>query len=92
MQATLIIGGVALLIVLINLPRILSDKDDTATLYECREGTLKGVRTIKDWRKIAVDLARTTKNSKLAMTAKYGTDEDVIGLLYLNFGVDLFDI
>lgn len=46
---------------------------------------------IKDWRKIAIELAKTTKNSRLSAMAKYGTDDDIIGLLYLNFGVELID-
>lgn len=90
-MTTLIIIGIAVLIVLINIPRM-RQQDEPPTLYECREGTLKGIRPIKDWRQIALDLARTTKNSNLAMSAKYGTDEDVIGLLYINYGVDLFEI
>lgn len=82
---------IAVLIVAINVPRM-KQQDEPPTLYECREGTLKGVRPLKDWRKIAVDLARTTKNSKMYTTAKYGTDEELIGLLYINYGVDLFEI
>lgn len=93
-MTTFIIACICGLIIVINLPRIIRQKDEAESvmLYECREGTLKGIRPIKDWRKIAVDLARATKNSKLAMSAKYGTDEDVIGLLWLNFGIDLFDV
>lgn len=90
-MATLIILIIAVLIVAINIPRM-QHQDDPPTLYECREGSLRGVRTINDWRKIAVDLARTTKNSKMYTTAKYATDEELIGLLYINYGVDLFEI
>lgn len=58
----------------------------------CRTGDYKGQsHTIKDWRKIAIELAKNTKNSRLNAMAKYGTDEDVIGMLYINFGLELFD-
>lgn len=58
----------------------------------CHTGDFRGqTHDMKDWRKIAIDLAKNTKNSRLNAMAKYGTDEDVIGLLYLNFGVELFD-
>ena len=61
-------------------------------LYTCKKGDYKGqTHDIKDWRKIAIELARTTKNSRINAIAKHGTDEDVIGLLYFNFGVELFD-
>ena len=61
-------------------------------LYSCRNGDYKGqTHEIKDWRKIAIELAKTTKNSRLNAMAKYGTDEDIIGLLYINFGIELFD-
>ena len=55
-------------------------------------GDYKGqTHNIDDWRKIAIDIAKCTKNSKLNAMAKYGTDEDVIGMLYVNFGVELID-
>lgn len=60
--------------------------------YTCRNGDYKGqTHDIKDWRKIAIELAKNTKNSRINAIAKHGTDEDVIGLLYLSFGLELFD-
>lgn len=58
----------------------------------CISGDYKGqTHKIEDWRKIAVELARTTKNSRINAIAKHGTDEDIIGLLYINFGIELVD-
>ena len=60
--------------------------------YTARSGDYKGqTHNIDDWRKIAIELARTTKNSRLNAMAKHGTTEDIIGLLYLNFGIELYD-
>lgn len=89
----LIIFGLALVIVVVNAYYIARQLDEPAPLlYTCKNGDYKGqTHDIKDWRKIAVDLARTTKNSRLNAIAKHGTDEDIIGLLYFNFGVELFD-
>lgn len=61
--------------------------------YRCISGDYKGqTHNIKDWRKIAIELARTTKNSRINAIAKYGTDEDIIGLLYINYGIELLDL
>jgi len=89
----LLIFGLALVIVLVNAYYIIRQLDEsTPSLYTCKNGDYKGqTHDIKDWRRIAVELARTTKNSRLNAIAKYGTDEDIIGLLYFNFGVELFD-
>lgn len=85
--------GLALIVVLVNAYYIAwqLDKQKT-TLYTCKTGDYKRqTHDIKDWRKIAIELAKTTKNSRLNAIAKHGTDEDIIGLLYLNFGVELYD-
>ena len=61
--------------------------------YMCISGNYKGqTHTLKDWRKIATELAKTVKSTKLNAQAKHGTDEDIIGLLYINFGIELVDI
>ena len=61
-------------------------------LYTAKSGDFKGqTHNVKDWRKIAIEISRTTKNSKLSTQLKYCSDEDMIGLLYTNFGIDLFD-
>lgn len=85
--------GLALVIVLVNAYYIAWQLDkQKSTLYTCKNGDYKGqTHDIKDWRKIAIELAKTTKNSRLNAIAKHGTDEDIIGLLYLNFGVELYD-
>lgn len=68
------------------------DKKNKKTLLVCYEGDYAGqVHDINDWRKIALDIAKSTKNSKLNAVAKYGTDDNVIGLLYLNYGIELYD-
>ena len=60
--------------------------------YIAISGDYKGQsHKVNDWRKIAIDLAKCTKNSRINAIAKYGTDEDVIGLLYINFGIELID-
>lgn len=85
--------GLALIVVLVNAYYIAWQLDKrTPSLYTCKNGDYKGqTHDIKDWRKIAIELAKTTKNSRLNAIAKHGTDEDIIGLLYLNFGVELYD-
>lgn len=61
-------------------------------LYRAMTGDYKGqTHNIKDWRKITIELAKNVKNSRLNAMAKHGTDEDIIGLLYINFGVELVD-
>lgn len=87
----LLLGFIILAINAIYIKYLTEQKPNTPYLI-CRTGDYKGQsHTIKDWRKIAIELAKTTKNSRLNAMAKYGTDEDVIGLLYLNFGLELFD-
>lgn len=89
----LLIFALALVIVLINAFYITRQTEkSTPPLYTCTSGDYKGqTHDIKDWRKIAIELAKITKNSRLNAIAKHGTDEDIIGMLYLNFGVELFD-
>ena len=89
----LLMLALALIIVLVNAYYIAWQLDKgTPSLYTCKAGDYKGqTHDIKDWRKIAIELAKTTKNSRLNAIAKHGTDEDIIGLLYLNFGVELYD-
>lgn len=93
MNVTMQIIGIGLIVLLINgiyIAHLCEDKRET--LYTAKSGDYKGqTHNIKDWRKIAIELARTTKNSRINAIAKHGTDEDIIGLLYLNFGVELFD-
>ena len=85
----MIILGLCTIIVLLNLA---TNRTKTEQLYIATSGDYKGqTHNIKDWRKIAIELAKTTKNSKLNAMAKHGTDEDIIGLLYMNFGVELLD-
>ena len=87
----IIIFGV--LVVVVNAIYIkwqLQTKQDK--LYRATTGDYKGqTHTIKDWRKIAIELAKNVKNSRINAIAKHGTDEDIIGLLYINFGVELVD-
>ena len=93
MNITLSIIGLGALVILINFVYIAHQKEaKTPPLYTAKSGDYKGqTHDIKDWRKIAIELARTTKNSRINAIAKHGTDEDIIGLLYLNFGIELFD-
>ena len=89
MQTSMIILGICIIIVLLNLT---TNRTKTEHLYIANSGDYKGqMHNIKDWRRIAIELAKNTKNSKLNAMAKHGTDEDVIGLLYMNFGVELLD-
>ena len=89
MQTTLLVFGLCSIIVLLNLA---TNRTKTEQLYIATSGDYKGqTHNIKDWRKIAIELARTTKNSKLNAMAKHGSDECIIGLLYMNFGVELLD-
>ena len=89
MQTSMLVLGICTIIVILNLA---TNRTRTEQLYIAKSGDYKGqTHNIKDWRKIAIELARTTKNSKLNAMAKHGTDEDVIGLLYMNFGVELID-
>ena len=84
------LGGIIITINLLYIAWQLNNK--TPPIYMATSGTLKGqTHTINDWRKIAIDLARTVKNSDLNTKIKYGTDEDIIGLLYINFGIELID-
>ena len=67
-------------------------KRNKSVLYLAQSGDYRGqTHDIKDWRKIAIELARTTKNTRINAIAKHGTDEDIIGLLYINFGIELID-
>lgn len=93
MNATMQIIALGLLVLIVNaiyISHLCEEKKDK--LYTAKSGDYKGqTHNIKDWRKIAIELARTTKNSRINAIAKHGTDEDIIGLLYLNFGIELFD-
>ena len=84
----------AIAIVLVNALAIVYTLDERKEAkYLCISGNYKGqTHTLKDWRKIAIELAKTVKSTKLNAQAKHGTDEDIIGLLYINFGVELVDI
>ncbi|MBO7731331.1 MAG: hypothetical protein J6S67_02210 [Methanobrevibacter sp.] len=87
-----LLGFIILSVNTIYIKYLTEQKPNKTPYLICRTGDYKGQsHTIKDWRKIAIELAKNTKNSRLNAMAKYGTDEDVIGLLYLNFGVELFD-
>ena len=90
-MALIILCG--LIIIIINTAYNNSKPNKNRTEYlTCHTGDFRGqTHDMKDWRKIAIELAKSTKNSRLNAMAKYGTDEDVIGMLYLNFGVELFD-
>lgn len=94
MNTTLTFIIIAVFIIAINLLYIAWQlKNKEPTYYKAVSGELKGqTHDIKDWRKIAVELTRTVKSSRLNTMAKYGTDEDIIGLLYINFGIELIDI
>ena len=85
--------GLGFVIVLVNAIYISWQLDKrTPTLYTCKSGDYKGqTHDIKDWRKIAIELAKNTKNSRINAITKHGTDEDIIGLLYINYGIELFD-
>ena len=88
----LLLGFIILAVNAIYIKYLTEQKPNKINQLTCRSGDFKGqTHEIKDWRKIAIELAKNTKNSRLNAMAKYGTDEDVIGLLYLNFGVELFD-
>lgn len=87
-----LLGFIIVAVNAIYIKYLAEQKQNTIKRFTCRSGDYKGqTYEIKDWRKIAIGLAKNTKNSRLNAMAKYGTDEDVIGLLYLNFGVELFD-
>lgn len=67
-------------------------KSNHEKLYRATTGDYKGqTHDIKDWRKIAIELSKNVKNSRLNAMAKHGSDEDIIGLLFINFGVELVD-
>ena len=93
MQYTLKLLLIAFIIITVNILYIKWQLDRKRTKqYRAISGNYKGqAHEIKDWRKIAIELAKNTKNSRLNAMAKYGTDEDIIGLLYVNFGVELVD-
>lgn len=95
MNTTSIIFLLGFIIILINMLYIkyqIKRKEKHTQYLICRTGDYKGqTHTIDDWRKIAIELSKNTKNSRLNAMAKHGTDEDVIGLLYLNFGLELYD-
>jgi len=84
---------IVFIIILINALHIIYQLNrKKSVLYLARTGDYKGqTHKIEDWRKIAIELARTTKNSRVNAIAKHGTDEDIIGLLYINFGIELVD-
>lgn len=86
--------GIGLIIILLNACAIAYYIDERKEAqYLCTSGLYKGqTHTIKDWRKIAIELAKTVKSSKLNAQAKHGTDEDIIGLLFINFGIELVDL
>lgn len=87
-----LLGFIILAVNAIYIKHLTEQKPNLVNRLTCFNGDFKGqTHNIKDWRKIAIELAKNTKNSRLNAMAKYGTDEDVIGLLYLNFGVELFD-
>lgn len=84
--------GLSFIIVLLNLANRKQNRTKTEHMLYCDAGDFNGqYHNIDDWRKIALDLSKSVKNSKLNAMIKYGTDEDVIGLLYLNFGIELYD-
>lgn len=93
MNPTMQMLGIGLIIIFVNACAIAYYIDEHRQQeYLCISGLYKGqTHTIKDWRKIALDLAKTVKRSELNAHLKYGTDEDIIGLLYLNFGVELIE-
>lgn len=95
-QSMTIILGLGLIVLIVNMmyiSYITEQHEQKEKLYLARGGDYNGqTHNIKDWRKIAIELSKSVKNSKLNAMAKYGTDEDIIGLLYLNFGIELFDI
>lgn len=92
MQIIILFGIGVILVNACYIAYILDNRNQQEECYIATSGDYKGqTHTIKDWRRIAIELAKTTKNSKLNAMAKYGTDEDIIGLLYINFGVDLVD-
>lgn len=84
-----------LIIVTVNMLYIsylMEKHDKKEQMLYCEKGDYRGqLHTMTDWRKIAIELAKSVKNSRLNAMAKHGTDEDVIGLLYLEFGVELCD-
>ena len=91
MNETLVIMLLAGSVTALNL-LVALNKNEHNQLYTCKSGQFSGqTHNINDWRKIALELAKTVKNSTLNARLKYGTDEDLLGLLYTNFGVELWD-
>lgn len=86
-------GLCAIAIILINALAIAYTLDERKeTKYLCISGDYKGkTYSINDWRKVAIELAKTVKNSTLTQQLKHGTDEDITGLLYINFGIELIE-
>ena len=92
MQTTIIVMLLAGSVTALNL-LVALNKTEQDQLYTCKSGQFSGqTHNINDWRKIALELAKTVKNSTLNARLKYGTDEDLLGLLYTNFGVELWDV
>ena len=89
MHITAEIIGLCVVIILLN---YIYNAEKPIKQYTAISGDLKGqTHTIEDWRKIAVELSKTVKNNTMHTRLKYGSDEDIIGLLYLNYGIDLID-
>lgn len=88
-----IIIFLSLLVVLINgVYQYHRKQEPETTRLICYKGDYAGqIHTIDEWRQIALDISKTVKNSKLNAVAKYGSDENVIGQLYLSYGIELFD-
>lgn len=88
-----LLGFIILAVNAIYIKHLTEQKPNKREQYlTCHTGDYRGqTHTIEDWRKIAIELAKTTKNSRLNAMAKHGSDDDVIGMLYINFGVELFD-
>ena len=84
----IIIVLLGVLVLLINIPRLKHEKSKEK-LYACISGDFKGqVHDISTWRKIGQDLAQ---NKTIKIKIKYASDENLLGLLYINYGINLDD-
>ena len=84
----LILLGGLLVITLKASGQVYTDKHAHIKKFECKAGKYKGVRcTVDEWRKIAIKESKGN-NWKLETLARYGSDSEVFGALYI-MGIEI---
>lgn len=84
----LILLGGLLIITIRASGQVYTDKRAHIKKYECKGGKYRGICcTVDEWRKIAIKESKGN-DWKLETLARYGTDSEVFGALYL-MGIEI---